>query len=157
MANIKLTGLPSNEINEIRKNKLDSNGQPLETAISDGKGNPCRHCLEMINEGEEFYILAHRPFKTVQPYAEVGLIFLHKKQCQPYIDRGEMPEAFMNKITLIVRGYDKNERIVYGTGKVIPRQELHSFSETMLLNEQVEFIHIRSANNNCYQARIDQL
>ncbi len=156
MSEIKLSGLPTNEVDKIRKSQSDANNQPLETKISDEQGNPCRHCLKMIDKEKEFYVLAHRPFSTVQPYAEMGPIFLHKKKCEPYVDFGEIPESLTNKETLIIRGYDEDERIVYGTGEIVPREELHSFAKTMLTNKKVEFIHIRSANNNCYQARIDQ-
>lgn len=155
MSEVKLSGLPTSEVKKIRRNLSDANDQPLETKISDGKANPCRHCLQMIEEGEEFYVLAHRPFNTAQPYAEMGPIFLHKKECEPYVDTGSTPSALSNKETLIVRGYDKDERIVYGTGEVVPREHLRSFANTILSIKEVEFVHVRSANNHCYQARID--
>ncbi len=155
MFEVKLSGLPTNEVREIRKTLSDANGQPLEIKVSDGKANPCRHCLQMIEKGDEFYVLAHRPFNTVQPYAEMGPIFLHKKECEAYEDKGSIPTALSNKETLIVRGYDKNEKIVYGTGEIVPTDEIHSFAKSILSIKEVEFVHIRSANNNCYQARID--
>ena len=155
MTEVKLSGLPPKEVENIRKTQTDSNNQPLEVKISNGNGNPCRHCLKMIEKDEEFYVLAHRPFSTIQPYAEMGPIFLHKKECKPYVDDGSLPSAITNKETLIMRGYDKDERIVYGTGKIVPRQELRSQAKSILEMEDVEFVHVRSTTNNCYQARID--
>ena len=61
---------------------LDANGQVPERQISDGDGNPCRHCLNLIPKGAEMLVLAHRPFPAPQPYAEVGPIFLCADACE---------------------------------------------------------------------------
>ena len=37
---------------------LDANGQMPERAVSDGDGNPCRHCLAMIPAGAGMLVLA---------------------------------------------------------------------------------------------------
>ena len=92
----------------------DANGRPPERAVSDGDGNPCRHCLAMIEEGAEMLVLAHRPFATVNPYAEVGPIFLHARECEPFRGKGAPP--VLASPTYLVRGYGADERIVYGTG-----------------------------------------
>ncbi len=157
MSNVRLAGLPNAIVRKIRASGKDANGQPLEVQISDGNGNPCRHCLEMIGEGEEYYILSHRPFTTVQPYAEQGPIFLHVDECCSYEDTKEIPDAFTNKETVMLRGYDRDERIVYGTGKIVPTTEFRQCASDMLSLERVEFVYIRSSANNCYQARVDRV
>ncbi len=45
----------------------DANGQVPERQVSDGGGNPCRHCLRMIPQGAGMLVLAHRPFPLPQP------------------------------------------------------------------------------------------
>ena len=60
----------------LRAGGGDAYGNPAERTISDGEGNPCRHCLGFVPKGEEMLILAHRPFGAVQPYAETGPIFV---------------------------------------------------------------------------------
>ena len=40
----------------------DANGQRPEQALSDGDGNPCRHCLRFIPKGRGMLILSRRPF-----------------------------------------------------------------------------------------------
>ena len=157
MSAIKISGLPASLVKEIRETGLDANNQPLEIQTSDGNGNPCRHCLRMVEKGESFYVLAHRPFSTIQPYAEVGPIFLHVENCEAYEDRQDTPEALTNKDVLLLRGYDHNERIVYGTGEIVPTVKVRDHAKKMLENDQVEFVHIRSTTNNCYQARIDNI
>lgn len=157
MGEIEVTGLPKEVVREIRRTRKDSNGQTLEVQQSNGNGNPCRHCLQMIEEGEEHFVLAHRPFSKLQPYAETGPIFLHVKECSPYEDNRDIPESFTNKETIMLRGYDSRERIVYGTGKIVPMEQFRQHAAELLSLEGVEFVHVRSACNNCYQARIDRV
>ena len=150
--------LDTKEVRNLQNGGLDANGQVPEIAISDGARNPCRHCLENIDEGEEMLILAHRPFTTVQPYAEQGPIFLHVKECMAYVNSTgeEKPAVLKSSSHYLLRGYDKNERIVYGTGCITPNEEITSKAEALFGDSKVTFIHIRSASNNCYQARIER-
>ncbi|HMS96568.1 MAG TPA: DUF1203 domain-containing protein, partial [Tabrizicola sp.] len=133
---------------------LDANGQSPERAVASGGGNPCRHCLGMIPEGAGMLILAHRPFPALQPYAELGPIFL----CADHCRRGggeERPEALASS-DYIVRGYGVDDRIVYGTGGVVATEAIPSRAAELLADPQVAYLHVRSARNNCYQCRIDR-
>jgi hypothetical protein len=133
----------------------DANGQPPERAIAEGSGNPCRHCLQMIPEGAPMLILAHRPFPRPQPYAEVGPIFLCAEPCDPPMDTSAMP-AILASPDYILRGYAADDRIVYGTGAVIPTGRIIAEAEARLADPRVAYLHVRSARNNCYQLRIDR-
>lgn len=76
---IQFHPIPTATARAYQSGGLDANGQRPEHHISDGNGNPCRHCLKMIPKGAE--MLAHRPFPTAQPYAEIGPIFLCADLC----------------------------------------------------------------------------
>ena len=157
MSSINFIGMSLAHARNLQRGGVDANGQPAEQAISNGEGNPCRHCLEFIAKGEKMLIVSYRPFNTVQPYAEQGPVFLHADECQSYQKKGdELPEALSNKTSCIVRGYGSDERIVYGTGKVTPYEEIAGRSYELLANSEIEFIHIRSASNNCWQARVER-
>lgn len=56
----------------------------------------------------------------------------------------------------IVRGYGHDDRIVYGTGAVIPVQKISVRAGELLERDDVAYVHVRSARNNCYQCRIDR-
>ena len=157
MPDVVLRGLPTDIVRELQRGGSDANGHVPEVHVSDGKGNPCRHCLQMIEEGNEYLILSHKPFETTQPYSEQGPIFLHRQECEAYVDIGEQPDALSNKEMVIVRGYGLDERIVYGTGKIVPTGEIRNEANRLLEMNDVKFIHIRSSVNNCYQARIDKV
>ena len=75
-------GMDTREAARLWAGGTDANGMAPERTVSDGDGNPCRHCLDMIGAGEPMLVLAHRPFATVQPYAEVGPVFLHAEPCE---------------------------------------------------------------------------
>lgn len=132
----------------------DANGQTPERKLSDGGGNPCRHCLKMIPQGAEMLVLAHRPFPALQPYAELGPVFLCAEACAAGGGEG-LPEVLASS-DYIVRGYGPDDRIVYGTGAVVPTGRIVEEAAARLADPRVAYVHVRSARNNCYQVRIDR-
>ena len=56
----------------------------------------------------------------------------------------------------IVRGYGKNDRIVYGSGQIVDTAEIPAAAGKMFEDRRIAYIHVRSASNNCYQCRIDR-
>ena len=91
MTAIRVTGLPTESVRAYRAGHPDANGMAPERVVSDGGGNPCRHCLQCIPEGVEMLILAHRPFPAPQPYAESGPIFLCAEDCAGWEGEGLPP------------------------------------------------------------------
>jgi hypothetical protein len=138
---------------------LDAYGRPPERRVADGQGQfrvPCRHCLKDVAIGEEYLILAYRPFETVHPYTETGPVFLHAKNCDRHPATEEMPGMLRRSAQMIVRGYSADERIVYGTGAVVPTDQIAQTAAALLARGDVEFVHVRSATNNCFQCRVDR-
>ncbi|MCB4457126.1 DUF1203 domain-containing protein [Leisingera sp. McT4-56] len=151
----KITALPTEIVRALQEGGPDAHGQMPERTVSDGGGNPCRHCLQYIPEGQEMLILAHRPFPEAQPYAETGPIFLCADHCARH--EGEaVPEVLKGSPDYLIKGYSADHRIVYGTGIVIPQAEMMGRAAAIFADERVDYIHIRSSRNNCYQARIDR-
>ncbi|WP_300032816.1 DUF1203 domain-containing protein [uncultured Roseobacter sp.] len=133
----------------------DDNGQTPERAVSDGQGNPCRHCLRDIPKGEAMLILAHRPFATLQPYAETGPVFVCAAPCTRAA-ADVVPDILQTSPDYLLKGYSADERIVYGTGEITPTPRIADKIQRVFANPRVAFIHVRSARNNCYQLRIDR-
>lgn len=152
---IRITALPTDIVRTLQDGGPDAHGQTPEHAVSDGGANPCRHCLQYISEGKEMLILAHRPFPEAQPYAETGPIFLCADHCKRHEGK-QVPEVLEGSPDYLIKGYSADHRIVYGTGIVIPQTEMMAQAGRILEDERVEYIHIRSSRNNCYQARIDR-
>jgi hypothetical protein len=68
--------LETDTIRYLQSGGPDAYGQAPVRRVSDGAGNPCRHCLTEIPAGAEMLVLAHRPFEGLQAYAETGPVFL---------------------------------------------------------------------------------
>jgi hypothetical protein len=100
-------------------------------------------------------ILAHRPFDSLQPYAETGPIFLCAQACDRYPETAGIPDLYQRG-EMLIRGYDHNQRIVYGSGKVIGMESIQAEARRLFEDPRVAFIHVRSATNNCYHFRIER-
>jgi hypothetical protein len=155
---IRIVALDSALVKGLQNGGLDADGRKPERHICEGGGMmPCRHCLTDIKAGEPYLILAHRPFSSVQPYAEQGPIFLHAESCSRHPDSEDVPTMFLERKGYLIRGYSADDRIVYGTGKIVPPADMADAAEEMFGNARVAYIHVRSASNNCYQCRIDRV
>jgi hypothetical protein len=151
---MRFVAIPTEIARAYQAGGPDANGQRPEHKVSDGGGNPCRHCLRMIPEGAGMLVLAHRPFPAPQPYAEVGPIFLCAGPCAAGGGEG-LPEVLAAP-DYIVRGYGADDRIVYGTGGVVATDRIASRARELLADARVAYVHVRSARNNCFQCRIER-
>lgn len=148
---VQFIGLPTSTVSAIRHSGIDAYGQKVENHHAPGGTQPCRHCLDQTSE--DYLVLAHRPFRTINPYAETGPIFLCASDCVGYKPSGT-PPAILKSDSYIVRAYSSDERIVYGTGRVIPTGTIADRAAELLADPAVAFVDVRSAANNCFQCRI---
>ena len=147
--------LPTDQVRALQSGQADAHGQKPEVHVSDGKGAPCRHCLQNVPKGASMLILAHSPFPTPQPYAETGPIFLCASPCDAHSDVQEIPEILNNAPDYLIKGYSADHRIVYGTGQIVSKSNVVSTSQDILSKADVSYLHVRSARNNCYLLRIE--
>ena len=152
---LKYIALATDQVQRLRAGEADANGQRPEVSLSDGDGNPCRHCLGEIEGGKPMLILAHRPFTAMQPYAELGPIFLCAEDCRRHPEMDGMPELYRDQ-EMLIRGYGHDERIIYGTGKVIRMTAFNEEASRLFERSELSFIHLRSSTNNCYHFRIER-
>ena len=154
---LKFSGMPSDVAAAYRAGAPDANGQVPERKISDGDSVPCRHCLGYVEKGEAYLVLGYRPFPALQPYAEVGPIFLHAETCPAYDPAQGLPPRHQGGHNAqILRGYGTDDRIVYGTGIVVEPVAIEATAADLLEREDVAYVHMRSATNNCFTLRIDR-
>ena len=151
---IRFTPIPTDIARAYQAGGPDAYGLAPERKTSDGGGNPCRHCLGMIPQGRGMLVLPHRPFPSLQPYAETGPIFLCADACDA--GGGSALPAMLASPDYILRGYGADDRIVYGTGAVTPTDRIASRAADLFTDARVAYVHVRSARNNCYQCRIDK-
>lgn len=152
---IRFVALAEEVVAHYRAGGADANGQPPERRIAQSGGLPCRSCLADIAAGEDYLTLAHRPFPTAQPYAEIGPIFLHANACRRGGGNAEIP-AFLDSAEYIVRGYGRDDRIVYGTGRIVATADIPHYAQELLARGDIPYAHVRSATNNCFHCRIER-
>ncbi len=148
--------LETEAVRALQAGGADANGQQPGRKTSDGGGNPCRHCLRDIAAGSDMLVLAHRPFRTIQPYAELGPIFLCADACERHVDDGALPPVLASRPRFLLRGYTGDERIRYGTGGVVETPDLIDAAQRIFEDPEVTFVHVRSVQNNCYFCRIER-
>ncbi|MFD1883369.1 DUF1203 domain-containing protein [Paracoccus pacificus] len=152
MTKIRFLPLPGEKVAALRAGGRDAYDCLPERAVSDGEGNACRHCLGLIPKGAAMLILAYWSFDTAQPYAETGPIFLCADPCRPWSGTG-MP-SMLESSSYLLRGYTADQRIRYGTGKIVARDEIAGYATELLSRDEISFVDVRSARNNCFQTRI---
>ncbi len=156
MPKIQITPMPTEHADAIWNGGTDAYGMMPERRVSDGDGIPCRHCLMDVPAGEDYLILSYRPFASAQPYAEQGPIFLHAKPCPAYAEGGTLPLRYVSGQPMILRGYAPDDRIVYGTGKVVDPEGIAGYAAELLDRADIAYVHVRSSTNNCFAFRIDR-
>lgn len=137
----------------LRAGGPDAYGMPAERAVSDGSGNPCRHCLRDIPAGAAMLIVAHRPFASLQPYAETGPIFLCA-DCAPAAVSEAPPPVVATRREFLVKAYGRDDRIRYGTGAIVPVPALPDRCAALLDDPETAWVDLRSASNNCFICRV---
>lgn len=151
---LHVRGITTEDSIRFRNMEPDANGQKPIAMISDGKSNPCRHCLGLIAKSDAMLLLAYRPFDELQPYAETGPIFLHRDSCERY-DSDIMPAWFDHFDPAIIRGYSEQHIIRYDTGQAVSGKELGTACQNILGDASIAYVHIRS-KFNCFQCRVDR-
>ena len=153
---IRYVAMPTETARALQSGAPDAYGMTPERRISDGDGVPCRHCLRTVAEGKPYLVLAYRPFPALQPYAETGPIFLCAEPCARADEGADIPEMMRDAPDFIVRGYGLDDRIVYGTGGVVETGLIGDRAADLLRQDDIAYLHVRSARNNCYQCRIER-
>ena len=156
MTEIQFKAMPTEVAAEYWAGGADAYGNQPERAISDGNGVPCRHCLQPVGKDEAYLILSYRPFPGQQAYAETGPIFLHASPCQRYPEVAQPPAMFARRPQYLMRAYNADHRIVYGTGEVIAVDDMTEQARHLLANPEAAYLHLRSGGYNCFLCRIDR-
>lgn len=142
-------------VTAVRAGGPDAYGNPAEQVTAGSGPNPCRNCLSLVPEGAPMLILAARPFPALQPYAETGPVFLCGDDCAAHDPATDgVPEVLTAVADYLLKGYSPEHRIVYGSGKVVLREDLQDYAATLLQDPRIAYVDVRSARNNCFLARI---
>lgn len=152
MPQIRFHPVAGPALDALRAGGPDAYGHPAERRLSDGTGVPCRCCLRQVPAGRAYLTAAWRPFERLHPYAETGPVFFCD-ECTAAEPDAALPDILVSA-TYILRGYDADQRIVYGTGGVVAREAIAARAADLLARADIAHVDVRSAANNCFQVRI---
>jgi hypothetical protein len=145
---LRFIPIPEDVAREARRTRTDRFGHAVKAYRSQ---EPCRVCLKISSEPEEFLLLSYRPLADRSPYAEVGPIFIHERECTPYDSPDRFPEDFRPR-ALVLRAYDGNGAIVAAT--VAAPGEGEATASRFLDDPSVEEVHVRHTTYTCFDFKI---
>ena len=121
--------------------------------MRDGSPHQCRSCLSLSDPDEAVLLFSHRPFDRAQPYAEVGPVFIHERECLPYGATRTYPPTSPRR-AVVLRAYDEQDRIV-GAREVLDRC-VEEVIDELFADPSTRYLHARNLGYGCYMFRVDR-
>ena len=148
----KIVPLPSTVASLARESRRDEFGNLL-SVLRDGEQHQCRSCLTLSQPEEGVILLAYQPFRSRQPYAEVGPVFIHERDCQPYADLYAYPQGFPRR-AVVLRAYNDADRIV--AAEPVLERCVEDVIAEMFKDETIAYLHARNLGYGCYMFRVER-
>jgi Protein of unknown function (DUF1203) len=140
--------IPAEIAREARTLRRDRFGHALSVTTTQA---PCRLCLRISKSPEELILLSYQPSKDTGPYAEIGPIFIHAEECEPYADLERFPEDFAAR-QLVLRAYGYDGRIA--DAAVVDPGLATVRAAQFLSDPAIEEVHVRHVSYTCYDFKI---
>lgn len=147
-----ISALPPEVASRARRDLKDALGHAL-SVRRDSARHQCRACLRLTEPGEGFILLSHSPFSSDQPYAEIGPIFIHERECRSDRQAHEYPAEFPRN-AVVLRAYNDSDEIedaVHAGDRPI-----EDVIGRLLENPRVAYAHARNSTYGCFMFRIDR-
>ena len=151
-SDFRIASLPTEFASTVRGGGLDAQGNPG-VSRRDSERHQCRQCLTLSLPDETVLLASYRPFPSSQPYAEYGPIFIHQRECEPYVETSAYPPEFPHH-TVVIRAYSVSHEIEAAT-LVGPRRVEDVIAE-LFENPRVSYLHARNSEYGCFMFRIER-
>lgn len=140
----------------IRRERMDEFGHRLSVSVAtENDTGPCRSCLTVFVPGEGRILFSYAPNQCDHPYNETGPIYIHEKQCRPYIDHEAFPPELRTRQPLVLRCYADNGMMV--GGELVGNRAVEEVIESLFENPEVKYLHARNASVGCFIAQIERV
>lgn len=147
---LRYIAIPEEIANEARETLRDGFGHELHVVQEHG---PCRVCLRVSQQPEDFILMSYQPLPDTGPYAEIGPIFVHAERCRPYSDVNVFPSDFAGR-RLVLRAYGHDGRIVDAV--VAEPGAAPERAAAFLEDPAVMEVHVRHESYTCFDFKIVQ-
>lgn len=143
--------IPIEIARKARRTRKDEFGHDLTVQMT---AAPCRVCLRISKEPEDLILMSYQPLPDRNPYAEIGPIFIHAHECEPYSSTDAFPEDFLAR-ELVVRAYDADGRILDAT--VAASGHGTNVAAAFLSDPRVDEVHVRHTSYTCFDFKIKRM
>ncbi len=127
-------------------------GHPAFAEAATGYG-PCRQCLKQFVSGKDERILfTYNAFENLSNLPLPGPVFIHKKECASFDEKGFPPELI--DLPLLFEGYGNESELV--KREVVSNENIEYQIAAMLALKDVNYINIRNNEAGCFVARIER-
>lgn len=114
---------------------------------------PCRHCLRLINAGEQRILFTYDRFSGVESLPLPGPVYVHDRPCPRYAEDGGFPNELRSSPRTL-EGYAHGRRLVVQSYVTDGNPE--PVIEKIFAHHEVDYIHVNSTTAGCHTFRIEK-
>lgn len=155
MSGYRVIPMPTCMADDARKTMVAPQyGHPAHAEVATDWA-PCRVCLRLLRPGKDKRLLfTYDPFESVGATPLPGPVYIHAEPCEPYAGAGFPPDLRDMSILLDVYGDGRRLLAEELLGEVADAAEIDAAIAAQLANDDVRYIHVRSATAGCFTAAI---
>jgi hypothetical protein len=155
MSVFKVFPIPPEVARRIRASRIDDFGHNLPISIAtENDTGPCRSCLKVFLPGDARILFSYAPNQYDHPYNEIGPIYIHEQECEPYGEHEAFPVELRTRQPITLRCYDSDGMMI--DGELVGQRPVEEVIETKFKNPKIRYLHARTASVGCYIARIER-
>jgi hypothetical protein len=154
MVRFKVVALDAKVANRMRREMVDEYGNALRVEVL-REIAPCRQCLRNAQPGERMVLAGYSPFRQPGVYKEVGPIYIHADECEPYADSEAFPPEIKKGRTLTLRAYNHQHAIQ--DALLADEKTAEQTLERLLGDERVAYVHARNAAYGCFMCAVERV
>jgi hypothetical protein len=155
MSKFRVFPIPDSVALRTRATRLDDFGHHLSVSVAtENDTGPCRSCLRVFLPGESRILFSYAPNQYDHPYNEIGPIYIHEQECQPYTEHDAFPVELRTRQPITLRCYASGGMMI--DGELVGQRPVEEVIEKMFENPRIKYIHARTASVGCYIARIER-
>ncbi len=142
-------------VQRIRKTRTDELGHKLAVSLAtENDSGPCRSCLTVFKPGEARLLFSYAPNPHNHPYNEIGPVYIHENNCEPYKDHDDFPPELRTRRPLVLRCYDADGMMV--GGELVGQRPIEEVIRSLFDDPNVKYLHARTATVGCFVARVER-
>src|SRR5213595_191460 len=100
---------------------------------------PCRSCLTVFVPGEGRLLFSYAPNECDHPYNEIGPIYIHERECQPYTAYDAFPVELRTRQSITLRCYASDGMMI--DGELVGQRPVEGVIETLFEDPRIKYLH----------------